>query len=125
VGATVAPSTEEFPEWFDWWWQAVVDCSGVLDLGQEERVQRVAQSVVQVIVTGYCPVEKGNRADTDLVMGRQRTVGSGIAVESGGYIVITLTSFAMPSESRSSCPDEAERWLRRSSASRQTSISRS
>jgi len=43
VGATVRPSTEEFPEWFDWWWQAVVDCSGVLGLLQEERVQRVAQ----------------------------------------------------------------------------------
>jgi len=43
VGATVRASTEEFPEWFDWWWQAVVDCSGVLGLLQEERVQRVAQ----------------------------------------------------------------------------------
>jgi hypothetical protein len=43
----------------------------------EILVQRVAQSVVQVVVTSSGPVEEGNRTDTDLVLGRQRTVGSG------------------------------------------------
>jgi serine protease Do len=53
----------------------------------EVLVQRVAQSVVQVVVTSSGPVEEGNRTDTDLVLGRQRTVGSGFAIDSDGYIV--------------------------------------
>jgi serine protease Do len=53
----------------------------------ESLVQRVAQSVVQVIVTSYGAVEKGIGAETDLAAGRQRTVGSGIAVDADGYIV--------------------------------------
>jgi hypothetical protein len=35
VGATTASNTEELPDWFDWWWQAVVDCSWVSGLAQE------------------------------------------------------------------------------------------
>ena len=64
-----------------------IDALQQLNGSVESLVQRVAESVVQVIVTSYGPVEKGSGAETDLVMGRQRTVGSGIAVESGGYIV--------------------------------------
>jgi S1-C subfamily serine protease len=64
-----------------------IDALQQLNGSVESLVHRVAQSVVQVMVTSYGPVEKGNGAETDLAVGRQRIVGSGIAVESGGYIV--------------------------------------
>jgi serine protease Do len=50
-------------------------------------VQRVEQSVVQVLVTSSTPRQEGTPGNTDLPAGRQRIVGSGIAVDSGGYIV--------------------------------------
>ena len=53
----------------------------------EALVQRVDQSVVQVLVTSGAPRQDGTRGNTDLPVGRQRIVGSGIAVDSGGYIV--------------------------------------
>ena len=64
-----------------------IDALQQLNGSVESLVQRVAQSVVQVIVTSYGAVKQSNGAETDLVLGRQRTVGSGIAVESDGYIV--------------------------------------
>jgi len=53
----------------------------------EALVERVEQSVVQVLVTSGTPRQEGTRGNTDLPAGRQRIVGSGIAVDSGGYIV--------------------------------------
>jgi serine protease Do len=53
----------------------------------EAMVHRVEQSVVQVLVTSGTPRQDGTRGNTDLPVGRQRIVGSGIAVDSGGYIV--------------------------------------
>jgi serine protease Do len=50
-------------------------------------VRSVSQSVVQVIVTSYGPVEPANRTDTDMVIGRQRSMGSGVVIAAGGYIV--------------------------------------
>jgi serine protease Do len=64
-----------------------IDALQQLNGSVETLVQRVAQSVVQVIVTSYGPVQKDSGAETDLAVGRLRTVGSGIAVESDGYIV--------------------------------------
>src|SRR5258707_12756135 len=64
-----------------------IDALQQLNGSVESLVRRVAQSVVQLIVTSYGPVEKAHGAETDLAVGRQRTVGSGIAVESDGYIV--------------------------------------
>jgi serine protease Do len=49
-------------------------------------VRRASPSVVQVMVTGYGPVE-GSRSNTGLVLGRQQSVGSGVIVDSDGYIV--------------------------------------
>ncbi len=66
---------------------ARIDALQQLNGSVESLVQRVAQSVVQVIATSYGPTEKTNGAETDLAVGRQRTVGSGIAIESDGYIV--------------------------------------
>jgi serine protease Do len=52
----------------------------------ESLVKRVAPSVVQILVTGYGRIsERGD--DTDLVVGKQRSEGSGVIVSSDGYIV--------------------------------------
>jgi serine protease Do len=50
-------------------------------------VRNVSQSVVQVLVTSYGPVEENSRTETDLVIGRQRSIGSGVVVDAGGYIM--------------------------------------
>jgi serine protease Do len=50
-------------------------------------VGRVSNSVVQVVVTSYGPVDQPARTDTDLVIGRQRSVGSGVVIDAGGYIM--------------------------------------
>jgi serine protease Do len=50
-------------------------------------VKQVSPSVVQVLVTGYGPVEGPRESDTDLVIGRQRRMGSGVIIDSDGYIV--------------------------------------
>lgn len=49
-------------------------------------VKRVTPSVVQVMVTGYGPVES-SRNTTSLVLGRQQSIGSGVIVDPDGYIV--------------------------------------
>ena len=49
-------------------------------------VKRVTPSVVQVLVTGYGPVE-GSGGDTSLVLGRQQSIGSGVIIDPDGYIV--------------------------------------
>src|SRR6185503_16593587 len=43
-------------------------------------VKRVTPSVVQVLVTGYGPVE-GNRGDANLVLGKQQSIGSGLLID--------------------------------------------
>jgi serine protease Do len=54
----------------------------------ESLVKRVAPSVVQVLVTGYGPVsDRRGESDTDLVVGKQRSEGSGVIVSADGYIV--------------------------------------
>ena len=53
----------------------------------ESLVQGVSQSVVQVLVTSYGPVDDAGRSNTDLVIGRQRRMGSGVVIDAGGYIV--------------------------------------
>src|SRR6266850_85193 len=51
-----------------------------------DLVKRVKPSVVQVLVTGYGPVE-GNRGDTNLVLGKQQSIGSGAIIDPDGYII--------------------------------------
>jgi len=53
----------------------------------EELVKRVSPSVVQVLVTGFGPTEEGASGEADLVMGRLRSVGSGVIVDPEGYIL--------------------------------------
>ena len=53
----------------------------------EALVQRVSPSVVQILVTGYSSTERAQRGETDLVIGRERAIGSGVMVDSEGYIL--------------------------------------
>jgi serine protease Do len=64
-----------------------LDALRSLNASVESLVKRVSQSVVQVLVTSYGPVEESGRANTDLVIGRQRSMGSGVVIDAGGYIV--------------------------------------
>jgi serine protease Do len=54
----------------------------------EALVTRVSPSVVQVLVTGYGPVDNvTNAGNADLVVGKQRSLASGVIVDADGYIV--------------------------------------
>jgi serine protease Do len=53
----------------------------------EDLTSRVSLSVVQVLVTSYGPVEDRPRGDAGLVIGRQRSIGSGAIVDADGYII--------------------------------------
>ena len=57
-----------------------------LDNSVESLVQQVSPAVVQVLVTGYGAVEQHGHTDTALI-GRQRTLGSGVIVDPEGYII--------------------------------------
>ena len=59
----------------------------LLSQSVESLVRRIAPSVVQVVVSGYGPLEDAGRDDTDVVMGRQRSLGSGVIIDPNGYIV--------------------------------------
>ncbi len=52
----------------------------------EALVGRVSQSVVQVIVTGYRPVTF-DPSRTDVALGRGRSIGSGVVIDSQGLIL--------------------------------------
>ena len=49
--------------------------------------RRVWPSVVQVVVTTYSPREQGRGDETDVVIGRQRSVGSGFVIDQDGFIM--------------------------------------
>jgi serine protease Do len=53
----------------------------------EALVKRVTPSVVQVLVTGYGPINADKDGETGLVIGRQRATGSGVVVSADGFIV--------------------------------------
>jgi serine protease Do len=50
-------------------------------------IRKVSPSVVQILVTGYGPVESADHSTTALTLGRQRAIGSGFVVDPSGYIV--------------------------------------
>jgi len=50
-------------------------------------IKKVSPSVVQILVTGYGPLEEGERGNTTTVIGRQRAIGSGFVIDPSGYIV--------------------------------------
>jgi serine protease Do len=59
-----------------------------LNASVEALTARVSMSVVQVLVTGYGPVDERTRGgETGLVIGRQRSIGSGAIIDPDGYII--------------------------------------
>ncbi len=50
-------------------------------------IKKVSPSVVQILVTGYGPLEEGEHGNTVAVIGRQRAIGSGFVIDPSGYIV--------------------------------------
>src|SRR5712664_3698664 len=50
-------------------------------------IKKVSPSVVQILVTGYGPLEEGEKGSASSVIGRQRAIGSGFVVDSSGYIM--------------------------------------
>jgi serine protease Do len=50
--------------------------------GQKGFAQRV-----QVVVTGYAPLDWKGHGESGLVIGRQRSIGSGVIIDSEGYIM--------------------------------------
>ena len=49
--------------------------------------RKVWPSVVQILVTSYGSREPSNRADTSVVVGRQKSTGSGFVIDPDGYIM--------------------------------------
>jgi serine protease Do len=65
----------------------VPDTLHQLNESVEALVQRVSPSVVQILVSGYSSTEDSERGQTSVVIGKQRTIGSGVIVDPEGYIV--------------------------------------
>jgi serine protease Do len=57
-----------------------------LNLAIEQLTARISPAVVQILVTGYGPVEENGRGETALIS-REHAIGSGVIVDSDGYIV--------------------------------------
>ncbi len=53
----------------------------------EALVQRVSPSVVQILVSGYSSTQDTDQGQMSVVVGKQRTIGSGVIVDPDGYIV--------------------------------------
>jgi len=58
-----------------------------LSTSVEELVRRVSPSVVQVLSTGFGASQEGDSSQTALVIGRLRSIGSGVIVDPEGYIL--------------------------------------
>jgi serine protease Do len=52
-----------------------------------DLVKKVSPSVVQILVTGYGPLEESDKGNTNAIIGRQRAIGSGFIVDASGYIM--------------------------------------
>jgi serine protease Do len=65
----------------------VPDALHQLNDSVEALVQRVTPSVVQIQVFGYTSSEYGDQGQASVLIGKQRTIGSGVIVDSEGYIV--------------------------------------
>jgi len=65
----------------------VPDALHQLNDSVEALVQRISPSVVQILVSGYSSTEDTDRGQMSVVIGKERTIGSGVIVDPEGYIV--------------------------------------
>jgi serine protease Do len=78
-------------------------------------IKRVSPSVVQILVTGYGPLEEAERGNAGAVIGRQRAIGSGFIIDADGYIITNAhvvngaqrVQVVLPSANADVAPDEA------------------
>jgi len=75
LGKTAAPRPSQAP-------QVLQQLNSAL----QDLVGRVSPAVVQILVTGFGPLEESNRNETALIV-RQHAVGSGVIVDPDGYIM--------------------------------------
>jgi serine protease Do len=57
-----------------------------LNAALEGLAAKASQGVVQILVTGYGPLEDSGRTDTALIA-RQKAIGSGVIVDPSGYVI--------------------------------------
>ena len=62
---------------------ALVDLNNAL----ERLSEKVSPGVVQILVTGYGPLEEGGGKGQTALIARQQAIGSGVIVDSDGYIM--------------------------------------
>src|SRR5712671_7395814 len=67
--------------------QAEMDPLRRWDESVDTLLRRVSPSVVQITVTGYGAVSEGARGNAEVVIGRQKAIGSGFVIEASGYII--------------------------------------
>jgi len=65
----------------------VPDALHQLNDSVEALVDRVSPSVVQILVSGYSSTEDSEQGQMSVVIGKERTIGSGVIVDPEGYIV--------------------------------------
>lgn len=58
-----------------------------LNQSVDALIKKVSPSVVQILVTGYGPLEEGDRGNTTSIIGRQRAIGSGFVIDESGYVM--------------------------------------
>ncbi len=67
--------------------KASTDFLHQLNSSIESLVEHVSPSVVQIVVTGYRSTEQNSGGQADVIVGRERAIGSGVIVDPDGYIV--------------------------------------
>ncbi len=65
----------------------VPDALHQLNESVEALVEHVSPTVVQILVSGYSSTEDTDQGQMSVVIGKQRTIGSGVIVDPEGYIV--------------------------------------
>ncbi len=68
--------------------QALQDLKGLSD-GFEALSEQVSQAIVQIMASGYQPLQQGDAPGTGLLT-RRRVGGSGVVLDANGYIVTNL-----------------------------------
>ncbi len=95
----------------------VPDALHQLNDSVEALVQRVSPSVVQVLVSGYGSTEDEIQGQASVVIGKQRSIGSGVIVDPDGYIVtnahvvkgaVKIQVIVPPPSAAAKTPDSAQ-----------------
>jgi serine protease Do len=58
-----------------------------LNSALEGLAAKVSQGVVQILVTGYGPLEENGKTETAALIARQHAIGSGVIVDPSGYVI--------------------------------------